>query len=160
MPELIIIIVAFGAALWLVIFIATLPKGVSFSKYVRRIRVARRGALADARILSTSYESVWTGSHTLYEDHRDYSLVYEVCPSGEPPFRAKGIESMDSVQAETNRIKEGATVQVRFDASHGVVVLMRVPSETQMQRYNREEAERKSRERATEEELLRDGPKS
>jgi hypothetical protein len=66
---------------------------------------------------------------------------------------------MDSVEAETNRLHEGAKVQVRFDAKHEVVALMRVPSETRMQRLNREERERTATQKAKEEELLRGGPK-
>jgi hypothetical protein len=155
----ILALIVVGAAVLLITFIAALPKGVGVWGYLRHVRAARRGALAEAKILSASYEPVYAGGRTTYELRRNYSLIYEVCPPGEPPFRAKGFEMMDSVEAETNRLHEGATVQVRVDAKHEVVVLMRIPSETRMQRLNREERERNARQEAKEEELLRGGPK-
>ena len=113
---LLIIIVAFCAALWLGIFIATLPKGVGIWGYLRHVRAARQGALADATILSASYDSVYAGGRTTYELRRNYSLIYEVCPPGEPHFRAKGFEIVRRSH-EADPPRERRVTAAEYDAA-------------------------------------------
>lgn len=123
----------------LTFFLGRPPEGYRLRS--RRRRVMREGALADATILAVRWDSV-------DELERLYTIVYEVCAPGQPPFRAEGFETMGSLLAEDNHVREGARVRVRCDATHQVVVLERVSSETELQRCERMEREQRAREKA------------
>jgi hypothetical protein len=118
-----------------------LHDGVSVFK---RRRVLHRGIAADATILSSSM----TMRTTAFYLKDAYANVYEVHPSGAPPFRAKGIEVMSFSESNDNRMNVHERVSVRYDPDDHTVVLVRV--DRKKARREREEAQR-----AREEALLR-----
>jgi hypothetical protein len=120
-----------------------LHEGVSVFK---RRRVLRRGIEADATILS----STMSMRTTLSRFTDAYSNVYEVHPSGAPPFRAKGIEVMSFSESSDNRLEQNGRVRVRYDPDDHTVVIVRVDRQ-KVQR------EREQAQRAREEALLRGG---
>lgn len=91
-----------------------LHEGVSW--FTRR-SVLRTGRAATAKVLSSSVLLRQTGRRYASA----HSIVYEVLPEGEAPFRAKGIE----VLTLSESVREGASVEVRFDAARKIVVLVR-----------------------------------
>ena len=125
---------------------------VAFGLQLRRGLVAGQGEVARARILSVRDDIV--GSVRL--GTKRFTVVYEVHPDGQAPFRARGREVMDSVAQDANPLPEGGWVSVRFNKSRTVVVLERVPTESIEDTVRREEREK----RRKEEELLRGPPRS
>jgi hypothetical protein len=120
---------------------ARLHEGVNM--FTRR-RVLRQGVAASARVLSSTMLMKPTGS----KFSAAYSIIYEVTPPGAAPFRAKGIEVMFFSEHDANRLREGETVNVRFDSASQTVVLVRVDAK-QAQR------DKEAALRAKEEALLR-----
>jgi hypothetical protein len=135
---LVVVGLPLGFAYW---FDRRLHDGVSVFK---RRRVLRRGIAADATILSSTMTMRTTGSRF----KAAYSIVYEVHPSGAPPFRAKGIEVMYFSESNDNRLDANERVRVRYDPDDHTVVIVRVDRK-KVQR------EREQAQRAREEALLR-----
>jgi hypothetical protein len=90
--------------------------------WFKRRRVRLHGQPAEATILSSS---MLTGRLT-GKNLSAYSLVYEVRPPGQPPFRSRAIEVMYFHEAHANRLDQGEIVSVRYDPSDKTTVLMRV----------------------------------
>lgn len=108
---------------------------------LRRRRVARSGVAASARVVSCSPITtgpMWGGGKL------PHSLVYEVEPTGEPPFRARGIEMLSTADRAEN-LENGKPVRVRFDPADRTIVLVRA-DRAQVERD--EEAARRAREAA------------
>jgi hypothetical protein len=119
-------------------------EGVS---YFKRRRVLRQGLEAKANVLSSNILLKSTGRrHEVI-----YSVVYEVAAVAEPPFRAKGCEVMYLSDPNARRLREGSSVEVRYDPADHTVVLVRI--DTRTGRRDREAALR-----AREEELLKGRP--
>jgi hypothetical protein len=108
---------------------------------LRRRRVALGGVAAQARVVSCSPITtgpMWGGGKLAH------SLVYEVEPTGEPPFRARGIEMLSTADRAEN-LESGKPVRVRFDPADRTIVLVRA-DRAQVERD--EEAARRAREAA------------
>jgi hypothetical protein len=115
-----------------------LHEGVNWFK---RRRVLSQGVGASAKILSATMLMKATGSRL----KSAWSIVYEVLPEGEAPFRAKGVEVMYRGESAGNRVRAGETVDVKFDPVDHTVVLVRAdPKQLLRQR----EVELKEREEA------------
>jgi hypothetical protein len=140
-----------------VLFFFDLRAHEGVTVFARR-RVLRSGTAAPARILSDEMlDKSVVRFGTL---PAAYSIVYEVLPPGEQPFRAKAIEVLTDVEHEANlRAGRGGaslgtdvSVRVKFDPKSHLVVLVRVDAK----RWKKEqEAERR---KATEA-LLRERPR-
>jgi hypothetical protein len=124
----------------------------------KRRRVLRSGTAAPARVLSVDVLDKAIGR--LGGIASPYSIVYDVLPPGEQPFRAKGIEVMTDAEGDANLgAARGAaldgtdvTVQVKFDPESHLVVLVRVDAKKWKQKH--EAARRKAQDA-----LLRGGPR-
>ena len=114
--------------------------------YFRRRRVLKQGVAAKAKVLSSNILTKATGSR-LKSAH---SVIYEVSPPGAPAFRAKGIEVLFSSEVTANGLRDGQTVDVRYEPVDHIVVLVRIdPKQALLER------EQKIKEK--EEALLRGG---
>jgi hypothetical protein len=115
-----------------------LHEGVAMFK---RRRVLRQGIEASAKVLSRNVKMTAVN----LRQRTAYSLVYEVSPPGEAPFRAKGVEIMYFMETKDNELREGSTVKVKYDPADKTVVLVRVDSK---QLFRDRQAAVKAREEA------------
>jgi hypothetical protein len=83
-----------------------------------------------------------------------FTIVYEVHPEGQPPFRVRGTETMDFVQQRANPLGVDGWVHVRFNKGRTAIALDRVPSESASDMVAREAREAREKE----ERLLREPP--
>ncbi|HEX2732791.1 MAG TPA: DUF3592 domain-containing protein [Polyangiaceae bacterium] len=91
--------------------------------WFKRRRTLSRGQSAEATILSAT---LLTDRNTGSKYSAAYSIVYEVRPEGEPPFRGRGLEVMYFSEAHANRVDTGQVVDVRFDPNDRTIVLVRI----------------------------------
>jgi hypothetical protein len=106
-----------------------------------RRRVLRSGQAADAKVLSSE---LMVGKNVGGNHGGAYSIVYEVMPPGDAPFRKKATEVMYFSEARAN-LEVGRIVQVRFDPETQVVVLVRVSAESARAQADAERREREER---------------
>lgn len=121
---------------------------------VKRARVRRHGQLADATVVSVRIQHR-TDENGAQLDEADCWIIYDVYPPNQPPFRERGSERMDDIQAKANHIEPGGKVRVRVSQDRKTVILERVPSSSRKEQRVQEMVKAHARER----ELLRRPPR-